>query len=105
MVVSDEQLIELVKRIVETAAPLRVILFGSTARGEAGSESDIDVLVVVPDGSHRRKTAQKIYRGLLVYGIPVDIVVATPSDLQMYGDSPGLIYKEAIRDGVELYAA
>lgn len=105
MAVSDEQLTELVKRIVDTVDPLRVILFGSTARGQARSDSDLDVLVVVPDGAHRRRTAQKIYRGLLGFGIPVDVVVATHSDLQMYSDSPGLIYKEAIREGVELYAA
>ena len=103
--VSDETLGELVKRIVEASDPLRVILFGSTARGEAGRYSDIDVLVVVKEGSHRRHTAQRIYRRLLGIGVPVDVVVATPSDLEQYADSPGLVYREAIREGRELYAA
>ena len=103
--VSDETLGELVKRIVEATDPLRVILFGSAARGEAGRYSDIDVLVVVKEGSHRRHTAQRIYRRLLGIGVPVDVVVATPSDMEQYADSPGLIYREAIREGRELYAA
>lgn len=102
---SDEQISDLIKRIVEAVDPIRVILFGSMARGEAGRYSDVDVLVVVKDGVHRRKTAQSIYRHLLGFGIPVDIVVATLSDMELYKDSPGLIYREAIKDGVELYAA
>ena len=105
MTISDEQISDLIKRIVEAVDPVRIILFGSTARGEAGRHSDIDVLVVVKEGSHRRKSAQVIYHWLLGFGIPVDVVVATPSDMEQYHDSPGLVYREAIRDGIELYAA
>ena len=47
----------IVRAIVEEAHPRRVILFGSVARGEARDSSDIDLLVVIPDGTHRRKTA------------------------------------------------
>jgi predicted nucleotidyltransferase len=96
---------DLVARIVAAAHPERIILFGSAARGEAGRGSDIDVLVVAPEGSHRRKTAQAIYRALLGFGLPVDVVVATPSDVEKYRDSPGLVYREALREGRELYAA
>ena len=105
MVLSEDKLRDLVGRIVEASHPLRVVLFGSFARGEAGPYSDIDVLVVVEQGSHRRHTAQQIYRNLLGFGESVDIVVATPSDLEQYAESPGLIYREAVRDGRELYAA
>ena len=101
----NEQLHELVRRIVIAANPLRIILFGSFARGDAGSASDIDVLVVVPDGVHRRETARNIYRGLEGFPLPVDVVVATVSDLDRYKDSPGLVYREALREGKELYAA
>jgi predicted nucleotidyltransferase len=83
----------------------RIILFGSAARGQTGRGSDIDVLVVAPEGSHRRKTAQAIYRALLGFGLPVDVVVATPSDVENYRESPGLIYRGALREGRELYAA
>ena len=103
--VSDEQITDIVRRIVEAVEPLRIILFGSTARGEEGPFSDVDVLVVVNEGMHRRKSAQLIYRRLQGVGIAVDVVVATPSDLEQYRDSPGLIYRQAIREGKELYAA
>jgi predicted nucleotidyltransferase len=103
--ITDEQISELVRRILEAVEPIQIILFGSAARGDAGRYSDIDVLVVVNEGIHRRKSAQLIYRRLLGFGIPVDVVVATPSDLEQYRDSPGLVYREAIREGRELYAA
>ena len=102
---SKEQLDDLIERVIAAVHPLRILLFGSTAREEAGRFSDIDLLIIVPDGSHRRKTAQLIYRHLLGFVIPVDVVVATPSDLEKYKDSPGLIYREALREGRELYAA
>jgi predicted nucleotidyltransferase len=101
----DEQLYEIVRRIVEAVHPLRVILFGSTARGEAGPQSDFDMLIVVPDGTHRFETTQAVYRHLRGLRVGVDVVVATESDVREYGNSPVLIYREALRDGRELYAA
>ena len=41
----EEQLAELTRRIVDAVHPLRIILFGSAARGEAGPDSDVDFLV------------------------------------------------------------
>lgn len=105
MQITQEQTDDLVTRIVEVAHPIRIILFGSAARSEAGRYSDIDVLVVVPEGMHRRRTAQLIYRRLLGFGPPVDVVVATLLDMERYSDSPGLVYREALKDGRELYAA
>jgi uncharacterized protein len=96
---------EMVRRIVETVHPLRIILFGSAARGEMGENSDLDVLVIMPDGVHRRKTAQAIYRGLWGLGFAVDVMVATPSDIQEYGQNPSLVLFPALREGKEIYHA
>ena len=46
----------IVESIVDAVAPERIILFGSAARGEMTSSSDLDLLVV-KDHCHRRKTA------------------------------------------------
>jgi predicted nucleotidyltransferase len=96
---------DLVQRIVEVANPLRIILFGSAARGEMGADSDLDVLVIMPDGTHRRQTAQEIYRHMWGFGVAKDIMVVTESDLQMYGDNPYMILKNALEEGRELYHA
>jgi predicted nucleotidyltransferase len=44
--VPKEVLDDVVRRIVEVAAPEKIILFGSAARGELGPNSDIDLLVI-----------------------------------------------------------
>lgn len=101
----SEVIDELVRRIVETVHPLRIILFGSAARGEMGPNSDLDVLVVMPDGIHRRKTAQNIYRQMWGLGFAKDIVVVTESDVREYGFNPYMIIKNALEEGKELYLA
>jgi len=96
---------ELVRRIVEVAHPLRIILFGSAARGAMMPGSDIDVLAVVSEGTHRRHTAQKIYRHMIGFPLAVDVVVATESNLRKHKDNFSLVYYPALREGREIYAA
>ena len=80
-----EQIVEdLVQQIVARARPLRVILFGSSASGEARSDSDIDLLIVMPEGTHRRRTAQRLYVELQGCPLPFDLLVATPGDLERH---------------------
>ena len=56
----------LVSRIVEAAHPLRVILFGSRARGEAHPDSDADLLIVQSeaDAVHRSHHHQTLSRAI-----------------------------------------
>ncbi len=96
---------ELVRRIVETVHPRRILLFGSAARGQMGPNSDLDILVVMPDGVHRRRTAQDIYRSILGMGIAKDVVVVTESDVRDYGDNQSMVLFPALREGRELYRA
>lgn len=101
----DQKVIEeLVRRIVEVAHPLRIILFGSAARGAMGPDSDLDVLVVVTEGTHRRQTAQRIYRHMIGFPLAVDVVVATEEDLRKHKDNFSLVYYPALREGKEIYA-
>jgi predicted nucleotidyltransferase len=104
-VVEEGMLARLVATIVETVQPRRIILFGSAARGQMGVHSDVDLLVVMPDGVHRRRTAQAIYLGLNGTGIAKDIVVVTESDVRVYGDNPSLVLFPALREGREIYRA
>ena len=99
------QLDEIVRRIVEVARPQRIILFGSAARGTMGPDSDIDLLVIAEGPVHRRHLAQEIYRRMLGVGQAVDIIVATPEDIERDGRSPGLVYRRALEQGKEIYGA
>lgn len=102
---SQDILHEFVQRIVDAVHPRRIILFGSAARGEMGPNSDLDLLVIMPDGVHRRRTAQTIYRSLTGLGIAKDVVVATESDVRDYGNNPSLVLFPALREGREIYHA
>jgi predicted nucleotidyltransferase len=102
---STVDLDEVIQRIVETASPIRIILFGSAARGGMGYDSNLDLMVVMPAGVHRRKTAQAIYENMRGIRTPVDIVVATTQDLLEHGDDLGLIYRTVLKEGKEVYAA
>ncbi|MEW5803188.1 MAG: nucleotidyltransferase domain-containing protein [bacterium] len=95
----------LVQQIVEAVHPLRIILFGSAARGQMHPESDIDLLVVMPEGVHRRRTAQFLYRQIKSLKVSFDILVATPGDLERHKDNIGLIYRVILQEGKEVYAA
>ena len=102
----DQDLLdEVVHRILAVTQPLKIMLFGSAARGTMGPGSDIDLLVVVPDGTPRRQTAQIISMNLFGLERGVDVVVATAQDLQEYGEHGGLVYDPARREGREISVA
>jgi len=102
---SAKGFLHVVQAIGDEVRPLRIIVFGSVARGEWRPGSDIDLLVVMPEGTHRRRTAQLLYRKIRGAGVPFDILVATPSDLEKHKDNNGLIYRTILREGKEVYAA
>ncbi len=101
----EDILNETIKRILSVVRPSRIILFGSAVRGEMGANSDIDLLVVVPSGLHRRKTAQKIYRNLIGVGFAADIVVVTEDDIEEFKDRNGMVIRPALEEGKVLYVA
>ena len=100
-----KELDKLVERIVDAVHPLKIILFGSAVRGEMGPDSDVDVLVVMPDGTDRLETAGYLHTQFFGVPLAVDVLVATPSDLEEHKDNIGLIYYTILEEGKELYEA
>ena len=105
MHLSEKILNNLIQRITSAVQPRSIILFGSAGRGEMRENSDIDILVIMPDGVHRRSVAQLIYRSLQGFGFAKDVVVVTQTDVENYRHSPGLIIRTAINQGKEIYHA
>jgi predicted nucleotidyltransferase len=93
----------MVQRIVEQFHPDRIILFGSRARGTARPDSDADLLVVMHVSGSRRKMAARLDMALVGVGLPKDIVVVTPEEVERYGDVVGTIIRPALRQGRVLY--
>jgi predicted nucleotidyltransferase len=96
---------EVVRRIVRTVQPKRIILFGSAARGEMKANSDLDLLVVTPDGVSRREAGKRIDRSLLRLGVPTDVVVVTESDVEQFANEDSFVISLALREGMEIYRA
>jgi epoxyqueuosine reductase len=101
---APETVDEIVRRVVSAADPDRVILFGSAARGELGPNSDIDLLVVKSGEYRRREVSRRIREALRGMQEAFDLVIATPHEIERYGDCFALVYHPALRDGKELYA-
>ena len=103
--VDDPLVRRLVERVVAEVDPLRVVLFGSRAAGTEGTDSDVDLLVVVPDGNRPLSVSRRLRERVRRVGLPVDYVVATPAILARHGESLGYVYREALTFGREVYAA
>jgi uncharacterized protein len=69
------------ERIVQQFRPAQVILFGSHARGEAGPDSDVDLLVVMDCKGSKREKQLAIRLALHEFRIAKDIVVTMPEEL------------------------
>lgn len=94
-----------VDQVVGLVAPLRVVLFGSAVNGTVGPDSDLDFLVVVPDGQRPDIVADRLNTGLRSRPMPCDFLVVTPSVLRRNARTPGLVYGEILKHGREVYAA
>lgn len=86
-------------RIVREFHPVRLILFGSHARGDAGLQSDIDLLVVLPQVSDKRRAAVEIRRALANFPVCKDIIVTTPEEIARRGDFVGPVLRPTLREG------
>ena len=95
---------ELVDRIVERFHPERIILFGSHARGDAGPDSDVDLLVVMPVKGSKRERQLDVRVALHDLSTPVDVIVTRPEDFAWRKDVVGTIEWPASREGKVLYA-
>jgi predicted nucleotidyltransferase len=97
---------EITQRLVATYQPEAIYLFGSQARGDAGPDSDFDVLVVMPDGaSVERCDSTRAYEALHGTGAAVDVIVMSRDRFQRRQHIPGSLPATVLREGRVLYAA
>jgi uncharacterized protein len=104
--VFDEAVIkEAGRRILEAAPPgSRVILFGSSARGEMNEHSDLDFLVIEPEVEDRGKESVRLDRTLSGLRVPADVIVVSEDSVREWRDVYGTIIHSALSEGRELAA-
>ena len=101
--VDAETIRVMVERIVAACRPLRVILFGSRARGTEAEGSDVDLLIVVKETPNKRKSAVELLDALADCPAAKDIVVTTPEEIERRGRMPGSVLRSALEEGKVLY--
>ena len=94
----------MVQRIVDRFNPDRVILFGSHARGTAGPDSDVDLLVVMPVAGSKREKQLEVRLALHEFKVSKDIIITTPEDFEWRKEIPGTVERPAAREGKVVYA-
>lgn len=100
------ELSRMIERLVSAFHPDHIYTFGSQVRGEAGPESDIDLLIVVPHASEpAHRLAQAAYHALPVHSLPIDILVISRDEFERRSRAASSLAAVILREGRTLYAA
>ncbi|MBF0518473.1 MAG: nucleotidyltransferase domain-containing protein [Nitrospirae bacterium] len=106
-ILTDEMLKEITREIVDAVNPVKVILFGSYATGNAGPNSDLDFLIVEelpfgPDRS-RKEEMMMLWKLLGKFRIAKDILVYSTDEVNKWQTARNHIIHQALKKGRVLY--
>jgi len=103
--ISKKTISTIIERLSDFKEIERIILFGSQARGEALSKSDIDLIVLTNSFEDRFEVSRRLRKRLLEIEYAFDIIVMTTKEFELDKNIPGTISRYASREGQILYAA
>ena len=96
-----------ISRLASAAAAMgakKVILFGSTSKGNAGIFSDLDLLIIMDSELEFLKRTAEAYRQLKPE-VGADILVYTPDELERMLQDKNEFIRQALTEGQVLYEA
>lgn len=103
---AEEALHDTVCRLIAQLHPDEIWLFGSRARGDHRPDSDIDLMVVLPDGLEPAAyTLKAANRPLLGGGVPVDVLPVARSAFDDDPEALGGLVGTVKAEGRQLYRA
>jgi predicted nucleotidyltransferase len=100
--VTEEKVVEAVRRLVAAVDPLAIIAFGSRARGEHRPDSDLDLAVIldVPEAEAFHAVPPGIFKGL---GMPVDLLAISKERYDEYRPWLNTVHRNIDEEGIRLY--
>lgn len=103
--ISNKIIKEAVSRLIQSAHPQKIFLFGSYARGDAHDRSDLDFIVIEKEIKSRRKEMVRLQDVLRSMRIPIDIIVVSENTFHEWEDVVGTVFYEVKREGKLCYEA
>ena len=91
------------RKIAEQSEAKAVILFGSHARGQAGTDSDVDLLVIAESDLPRHKRSRQLHLMFKPYPFAMDILVYTPGEVEKERQFELSFISRVLREGKRLY--
>jgi len=98
----EKELARIVERLVRRYHPEKIVLFGSLAKGEGSSESDVDLLVIKRTGERRVNRRVEALRGLS-RKVPLDVIILTPEEVEFLRKEGSPFIREVLSTGKVLY--
>jgi predicted nucleotidyltransferase len=98
-----KQLEEITAKIVEQFHPVRVVVFGSHARGQAREDSDVDLFVEMETD---RRPPERAIEVSAIFGLrpwSLDVVVYTPAEVARLKTIRGTLLATIESEGETLY--
>ncbi len=95
---------EAVERLKAEFQPEEIYLFGSHAWGTPDDDSDVDLMVIVPDSDERSiKRMQRAHRCLRGIGFAKDVLVPTRTQVDRYKHLRASLFHQVLAKGRKLY--
>jgi uncharacterized protein len=98
-----EKIPEIKEKIVKEINPEKIILFGSYAWGKPTDSSDVDLFIVQKTSETKRTRQISLKRKLFGSGVPMDIIIYTPEELEKRMSIRDVFVRKILRDGKLLY--
>jgi predicted nucleotidyltransferase len=101
--ITENTILEIIKKIASGYNPEKIILFGSYAIGTAAEDSDIDIFVIKDSELPRPERTIQLRRMLFGSQVPMDLIVYTPNEVESEKDEKYSFVYEVLNSGKTVY--
>lgn len=101
--ITQNKIQNIAETIANTIKPDKIILYGSYAWGKPDEQSDVDLFIIQKSNLTRIDRARNARKAIWGMGVPVDISVYTPNEVERRLNIGDFFIKDIINKGKILY--